>query len=666
MQNKKSIIMIIMCIAVFVMAVGYAVFSTNLNIDAVGNISATWGISITNITSTITGTATNISDPTYTDVNATFHAGLKKPGDKITYAITVSNTGNIDAIITDVIINTSGASEVIYSVENLDKNQKLSKKSSITFNLITEFDRNATSIPALSSKQINISIVVVQDDGTSPTPIAPEITDITTQYGIMYVANGGSGLMEGTVCIIGQSCELRTNSFFKEGYKFKGWSTTPTGNVEYNDGQSVYDLTTKGKTKTLYAVWLKTTLLNMILIDNAAQPDTGIDFSKTSEVTGTNGLYYTSTNTENNGTTYYFRGNVENNYVRIYKEEKTCMYDGHEVMLVEGYFDPQNGPQIIDKGKITSEDECLSTIVCYGQVGNSPYEYTVGQTENDCGYWGATPMGEATYEESYIDWRIVRINEDGSIRVVTQDIVGKSTFNENNSDNAHVGYMYGATGQTGTNGYKLTHSNDNPSTIKTYLDEWYTLNLSGFSNEISHEAGFCNDRSVASSAGSWYSDDTALGYGTETTIYGAAGRLTKDYEIKTVAQLQFKCPNEERDLFTPNTSINGNKKLTNPIGLLTIDDVVFAGSIYGDANENMYLYNGVEYWTMSPFEFAIDGVYMWFINSDGYVDVNTANGSGGVRPVINLKSTVILSNDILSGCTEQNGTQACPYIIKSN
>ena len=50
---------------------------------------------------------------------------------------------------------------------------------------------------------------------------------------------------------------LSTNAFTREGYTFKGWSTTPDGAVQYQDAEQVTDLAPAGGTTTLYAVWEK-------------------------------------------------------------------------------------------------------------------------------------------------------------------------------------------------------------------------------------------------------------------------------------------------------------------------------------------------------------------------------------------------------------------------
>ena len=314
------------------------------------------------------------------------------------------------------------------------------------------------------------------------------------------------------------------------------------------------------------------TLSAKILEDNKAYSDniasqyvtssTGIDFSQVSSDTNGKGLYYTSTNTENSKTTYYFRGNVTNNYVS---------------------------------------------------------------------FAGTT-------------WRVVRINEDGSIRLITQKSVATSMFNSSNNDNAYVGYMYGT---TGSSTYALTHTNTNSSIIKTYLDTWYQSNLASYSSYLA-DAGFCNDRSIASTSGSWYTNDTALGYGTNTTYYGAYNRLDN------LSRPQFACP-QSKDLFTTSSSNKGNKALTYPIGLLTADELWYAGGTHSE-NANYYLVNGSNFWTMSPSFFTSYIAGGWRTVMNRAITHDPVSAKSGVRPVINLKSTVEISVG--------SGTSSDPYVVK--
>ena len=387
------------------------------------------------------------------------------------------------------------------------------------------------------------------------------------------------------------------------------------------------------------------TLAERILADNTAQSDSSIDFSQISSDTNGKGLYYTSTNTEGNKTTYYFRGAVDNNYVKFVSQTKdTCKYNGEDVV----YADLDN--EILEYNP--TEEQCLSTNVC----ANSHYYGNIaGLDDTNCTAMGGTSTGEnATFASNVTEdilWRVVRINEDGSTRLITENIVGDSGFNTNSSDNAYAGYMYGA---TGSSTYKETHKNTNNSTIKTYLDNWYQENLLSYSSYMSVDAGFCNDRSVAPTAKTWTSDDTALGYGTNSTVYGALNRLENTH------QPQFACP-QANDLFTITTSTKGNKALTYPVGLLTIDEVIYAGAVEAEPEENKkvnhYLNNNrSDYWTMSTGDFLGGHAYVWSVDGDGRVHMGDSGNVTGVRVAVNLSSYV----EITGG----NGTIDNPYIVK--
>ena len=116
-----------------------------------------------------------------------------------------------------------------------------------------------------------------------------------------------------------------------------------------------------------------------------------------------------------------------------------------------------------------------------------------------------------------------------------------------------------------------------------------------------------------------------------------------------------KCSNSS-DLYTVNDSSKGNKGLSNPIGLITADEVVMAGGVYGQTNTKYYLYIGQEYWTMSPYDFDSDGWNdMFIVNLDGKVTSDWSEAPYGVRPVINLASDVTLSG---------TGTASDPYIVE--
>ena len=75
-------------------------------------------------------------------------------------------------------------------------------------------------------------------------------------YKIHFDANGGKGSMTDQTMTYDQAANLKANSYRKDGYTFKGWATSPNGQVVYTDGKEVTNLTDQENgTFTLYAVW---------------------------------------------------------------------------------------------------------------------------------------------------------------------------------------------------------------------------------------------------------------------------------------------------------------------------------------------------------------------------------------------------------------------------
>ena len=91
-RKRNNLIILGLCAVVVLMGIAYAAFSTSLKINGTSSITSNFRVLITNIeTGDIVGSASNKEEPTYTDDSATFSASLEKPGDSISYNITVSN-----------------------------------------------------------------------------------------------------------------------------------------------------------------------------------------------------------------------------------------------------------------------------------------------------------------------------------------------------------------------------------------------------------------------------------------------------------------------------------------------------------------------------------------------------------------------------------------------
>ena len=117
-----------------------------------------------------------------------------------------------------------------------------------------------------------------------------------------------------------------------------------------------------------------------------------------------------------------------------------------------------------------------------------------------------------------------------------------SAFNTNYNDNAYVGFKYGT---PGSSTYEATHANTNNSTILTNLETWYTNNLKTYESVIA-DTVWCNDKTKVTDKtyDPWGYTPNGLGYGTNKTYYGATQRLVRadGYGEGTVPSL--KCNGE--------------------------------------------------------------------------------------------------------------------------
>ena len=184
------------------------------------------------------------------------------------------------------------------------------------------------------------------------------------------------------------------------------------------------------------------------------------------------------------------------------------------------------------------------------------------------------------------------------------------------------------------------HGNAFNSSIKTEMDNWYDNNLKNYPDQISIEAGFCVDREMMSGY-SWSSQPDYLHYAAYERV-----------QMKNTPNL--KCSNNV-DLYTVSESGKGNHALTNPIGLITADEILMAGAKSGSTNYKYYLYNNEYYWTMSPYAFGDATANVFAIFDSGYFGALRVNHrEPGIRPVINLASDVTLSG---------TGTSSNPYVV---
>ena len=236
----------------------------------------------------------------------------------------------------------------------------------------------------------------------------------------------------------------------------------------------------------------------------------------------------------------------------------------------------------------------------------------------------ATNTGKPTYyfrgnvTNNYVKfagqtWRIVRINEDGTIRIIMQDGINDNEYTKFNSNSNNYSYMY--------------YSNSN---AKTQLNNWYQTNI-GSKADLA--------KNVAS--GAYYCEQAKAKWANSYT----SGSATMTYYYKYTPD--FKCSSDG----------NGKGVVNASIGLLTYDEVVYAGGYYGQNNSNYYLYNSsISWWTMSPAGFSGYDAIVWYVNATSQVDRSNVYNSPRLRAVLNLTADTQISDG--------DGTKENPFVVK--
>ena len=354
----------------------------------------------------------------------------------------------------------------------------------------------------------------------------------------------------------------------------------------------------------------KSLALKQILEDNEVQEGPEDMFNYTSDGTQytdsgpsepnpeyvTNGLYSME---DEDGISYYYRGNVNNNNVQFGEYASDYyVYQGTNKDYYHYY---------------QSEASCT-------EAGNS-----------SCTQVKLASAGDKMY------WKIIRINGDGSLRL----IYNGTSANPDNSDIAHS-YVVGISpynlepNDPKYTGY--TYDNGTDSFIKKEVDTWYKNTVGSTAYDSKVIGGrFCSDSSG-------YQEDSIFGY---DYIFASVDRFAQD--------MTGFAKNNAPTLICPQTteSYGGSYRLK--AGLITADELVLAGEYFG-LETTSYLNpgeSGIDYWRMTPAAFDIDFARVWgeFERLDNFA----VNHFYAVRPVINVTTE--------NGFTSGDGTVENVYVL---
>ena len=502
--------------------------------------------------------------------------------------------------------------------------------------------------------------------------------------------------------------EISTTFPTTSAYETSVECTNGTGKVEWNGSKWILTTSeiTKGSTKCNVIFITKVlTLAETILANNEVKtplttPGREVSAhvvddveSQSASVSSTYQAYYITYGTgyEANGTKFNLTGTAVT----------SDTYKNSYSSLVGKYLPSSDlynaGSSTAGKMKTTTNLSSVYYVVSatsssftYKQItsNKNTTEALLASTEDD---YGTSYYFRGAVKNNYVQfankcWRIVRIVGDGSVKLVLHnDNTSKvanpcsstnnsdtaafakysgSTYqsafsnNTNYKDNAYIGFMYGA---TGASDYASAHANTNKGLILKNLETWYKNHLVPYESKLA-DTIWCNDKSTFTKYTSGSTYGTGLGYGeTNQTGYGARNRIYGG-NAALYANPSLICPNDNNggklSKFTVNDKTNGNGDLTYKIGLLTADEIVFAGSMYTPSNYSTYLQEntgGSSWWSLSPLDFNSVGASVW-IASSGLLSNGGVNFYLGVRPAISLISSITISDG--------SGTSEDPYVVK--
>lgn len=219
------------------------------------------------------------------------------------------------------------------------------------------------------------------------------------------------------------------------------------------------------------------------------------------------------------------------------------------------------------------------------------------QTDDDL---GKTFYFRGSIENNYVNfggysWRIVRINGDGSVRLILDGILD-NTMPYNNQSAADDA---------------INKTNYDKISLKEELTSYLNNNLNDITKYIVNSQ-FCSESSILDSSNS-------------IAYFPAYNRVMVDNNPT------LKCLG----------TINNSK-----IGLISADEVTFAGAYHNSPNQNYYLYNSNiinSWWTLSASQVlsSSNTIDVFSISSTGaLISTNKITTSLAVRPVISLDKNV--------------------------
>ena len=498
------------------------------------------------------------------------------------------------------------------------------------------------------------------------------------------------------ICVVGVSY-----AFFTAGMSSETSTTVRadagTMKITYSGGANInlagiYPKDDVWATKTITVTGNNTTdaemyyKLTLVVDSNTFKTDDPLQYELVSTNTSTNGEIIpnisktdiTGTSIELGSGKFKKANNAKHTYeLKIYYPKKATSQNANQGASFSAHVEitsakAPTAPTVSNLAEtILAKNEVKTPITTPGAAISTADEALLASAEDNNGtsYYFRGAVTNNYVEFANKCWRIVRVGGDGSVKLILHNdnptgvanpcdsannsasaafarysgTTYKSAFNSNYNDNAYIGFMYGA---TGASDYASTHANTNKSTILTNLETWYTNNLKTYESVIDDNV-WCNDKTnvTDTSYDPWSITPNGRGYAKNVTYYGVTHRLVNT--------------NGNAGGTGPSLKCNGElSKITSKVGLITADELAYAGYAIGTGNTTTYLQENATdtyWWSLSPGSFNGYTANVWFVGGgSGDFDYRYVDATYGVRPSISLKSMTNVTGD---------GTSSSPFII---
>ena len=491
-----------------------------------------------------------------------------------------------------------------------------------------------------------------------------------------------------------------TYAFFTAGMSSENSTTVRadagTMKITYDGGKEInlsgiYPKDDVWATKTITVTGNNTTdaemyyKLTLVVDSNTFKTDDPLQYELVSTNTSTNGEIIpnisktdiTGTSIELGSGHFVKANNAKHTYLlKIYYPKKATSQNANQRATINAHVEITSAKAPKTNGKLSElvlyNNEVKTPLTTPGAAISTASEALLASTEDD---YGTSYYFRGAVTNNYVEfankcWRIVRVGGDGSVKLIlhndnTTKVANpcdpannsasaafarysgetyKSAFNTNYDDNAYVGFKYGT---VGANDYASAHANINKSTILTNLDSWYDKNNLKDYEKVIADTVWCNDKTNVTDTtfDPWSWTPNGLGYGTNVTYYGATQRLVSSSNSAGGTGPSLKCNGEL-------------SKINSKVGLITADELAFAGYAYSQYNTTTYLQENATndyWWSLSPGYFDGSFASVWYAyGSNGGFYYFSVGGTYGVRPSISLKPSTNVAG---------NGTSENPYVV---